>query len=131
MMNKYRLEKSKDLPSWWVFTDIKNMVVVRFEDGRFKETQKVSFLNDDAPELNPIKLAKIMREIGDYIVRYHSDIAFKRPYGFVYDAEENLYLYHRKSPSWRIKVPNGTNKNTFARSLNKAAEWLRKLSEVE
>ena len=78
MMNKYRLEKSKDLPNWWVFTDTENLVVVKFEDGKFNETQQVSFLEDNAAQLGAARLARIMREIGDYIVRYHSDIAFSR-----------------------------------------------------
>lgn len=128
IMNKYILEKSKDLPGWWVFTDIENLVVVKFEDGKFNETQQVSFLDDDAAQLGASRLARIMREIGDYIVRYHSDIAFSRPYGLIYDIEDNLYMYCRKAPVWRIKVPDGTNLHALAASLSKAAEWLRKLA---
>lgn len=125
-MNKYRLEKSKDLPGWWAFTDLENLVVIRFEDGKYNETQRVSCLKDDMANLGALAIAKIMREMGDYIVRYHSDIAFSHPYGFVYDAEDNLYLYRRKSPKWRLLIEEQTDTKTLSDSLKKAGEWLSK-----
>ena len=71
---KYLLQKS-ETPGWWVFTDTENKIVIRFEEGRFNETQEVTLLDDSGASATEI--AAMMRERGDYIVRRHSDIVFE------------------------------------------------------
>lgn len=112
----------------WVLTDKYNEVVVIFEDGRFNETQHISPLNDTFSEkLSAGEIAQIMKEIGEWAVRYHSSKLFKKPpYGFEYDEKENLYLYRRNYPRWRLLIEDGASPRTLAVSLRKAAEFLTK-----
>lgn len=125
------MQESQELPAWWVLTDIENEVVVKFKDKDFNGTQKVTPLNDDSITLERVGgvhgLARVMREIGNYMARYHGDIAFKQPYGWKYSEDsEELILYRNKSPKWELRLLSETNKEALATSLRKAAEYLSK-----
>ena len=62
-----------------MLTDTENLIVVRFEQHKFNETQKVSVLSDS--RFNPMtsetvsSLAKIMREMADWLRSNHYNIA--------------------------------------------------------
>lgn len=131
MNKRFILQESQELPAWWVLTDIENEVVVKFKDKDFNGTQKVTPLNDDSITLERVGgvhgLARVMREIGNYMARYHGDIAFKQPYGWKYSEDsEELILYRNKSPKWELRLLSETNKEALATSLRKAAEYLSK-----
>lgn len=130
-MNRFILQKSQDLPGWWVLTDTENEIVVKFKDKDFNGTQKVTPLNDDSVILAKAGgaqgFARVMREIGDYVARHHGDIAFRQPYGWKYGKDdEELILYRNKSPKWELHLLTDTNKETLASSLRKAAEFVIK-----
>ncbi len=125
------MRESQDLPEWWVLTDTDNEIVVRFKDKDFNGTQKVTPLNDDSTTLAKVGgaqgYARVMREIGEYMVRYHGDIAFKQPYGWKYsEGDEKLIFYRNKYPEWELCLLSDTDKQTLATSLRKAAEYLTK-----
>lgn len=123
-MNKYIIQKSTH-PNKWVLTDKENGVIITFEDGKFNETQKVTLLDDT--HLTANDLAKVMREMGEWVVRYHSSKCFNQPYGVEYSENDaKMYLYRRKSPKWRLEIQDNINKKELADSLRKAAEWLTK-----
>lgn len=123
-MSKYILQKSKH-PNKWVLTDRENGVVITFEDGAFNSTQKVTLLDDT--HLTANELAKVMRELGEWVVKYHSSKCFNQPYGIEYSEDDTkMYLYRRKSPQWRLEIQDSVDKNRLAGSLRKAAEWLTK-----
>lgn len=112
-------------------TDIDNEIVVKFKDKDFNGTQKVTPLNDDSVTLAKVGgvsgYARVMREIGEYMVQYHGDIAFQQPYGWKYSEDgEELLLYRNKSPKWELHLLTDTNMETLASSLRKAAEFLIK-----
>lgn len=131
MNKRFILQESQDLPGWWVLTDIDNEIVVKFKDKDFNGTQKVTPLNDDSVTLAKVGgvsgYARVMREIGEYMVQYHGDIAFQQPYGWKYSEDgEELLLYRNKSPKWELHLLTDTNMETLASSLRKAAEFLIK-----
>lgn len=39
-MRRFILEKSQDLPGWWVLTDAENLVVLKFKEHEFNESQQ-------------------------------------------------------------------------------------------
>lgn len=126
-MSRFIIQKSSTLPNGWVLTDTLNGVVVTFEDGCYNETQRTTMLDDEPlSKFNINDLARIMREIGEWATKYHSSKCFKTPYGFERDENEQLYLYRRKAPQWRLQLTDETNRQTLAISLRKAAEWLIK-----
>lgn len=124
-MNKYIIQKSTH-PNKWVLTDKENGVIITFEEGKFNETQKVTLLDDT--RLTSSELAKAMREMGEWVVRYHSSKCFNQPYGVEYseDDDTKMYLYRRKSPKWKLEIMDNVDKKELANSLRKAAEWLTK-----
>lgn len=123
-MSKYILQKSTQ-PNKWVLTDTTNKIVVTFEDGAFNSTQKVTMLDDTRLTAN--ELAKVMREMGEWVVKYHGSKCFNTPYGIEYSEDDaKMYLYRRKSPKWRLEIQDNVDKKNLADSLRKAAEWLTK-----
>lgn len=124
-MSKYIIQKSSTLPNGWVLTDKENGIVVTFDDGEFNETQKVTPLEDVSH--TPQELARIMQELGEWVVRHHGSKCFKQPYGIEYSEDDSTcFLYRRKSPRWRLEIIDNVDKNNLASSLKKAAEWLTK-----
>lgn len=126
MSKKYNLTPSSEHPDWWVLADTENNIVIRWQKHHFNDTQKVSVLNDK--EITATDLARIMREMGDYIARHHGGIAFNAPFGFEYSEDDTeLYLCRYKSPRWRMKLQeDDVNAVKMANSLRKAAEFLIK-----
>ena len=124
-MDKYIIQQSSTHPNKWVLTDKGNGIVVTFEDGAFNGTQKITVLDDT--HLTANELAKVMRELGEWVVKYHSIKCFNQPYGIEYSEDDTkMYLYRRKSPKWRLEIQDNVNKKELANSLRKAAEWLTK-----
>ena len=124
-MNRYIIQQSSTHPNKWVLTDTTNKIVVTFEDGAFNSTQKVTMLDDTHLAAN--ELAKVMRELGEWVVKYHSSKCFNQPYGIEYSEDDTkMYLYRRKSPKWRLEIQDNINKKELADSLRKAAEWIIK-----
>lgn len=71
-MERFILRPSTTQENWWVLTDTENQIVVRFENKRFNETQQVTML-EDVETPNPLVIARMMREIGDYLAINHRD----------------------------------------------------------
>lgn len=124
-MSKYIMQKSSTRPNGWVLTDKENGIVVTFEDGKFNDIQKITPLED--VNHTPEELARIMRELGEWVVRHHGSKCFNQPYGIEY-SEDNTkcFLYRKKSPQWRLEIMDNVDKVHLADSLRKAAEWLTK-----
>lgn len=127
-MKKYIIQPSQENPSGWILTDTENGVCISFEDGRLNDTQRVTVL-DDVPMPSADELSRIMRGMGEWIVRYHGSKAFSQPYGFEYSEDgSTLYLYRRKRPKWRMGIESLEQDylTRLAASLKKAAEFLQK-----
>jgi hypothetical protein len=76
-MNKYKLEQSKEKQGWWVLTDTINLIVIKFQEGKFNDTQKVTLLNgDDFSSMeDAMKQVKALREMADWLAENHYKIA--------------------------------------------------------
>ncbi len=123
-MDKYVIQKSSTLPNGWVLTDTEEGIVVRFEDGKYNETQKITII-DDKPNPSAVELARVLRKMGEWAVRYHSSKCFSQPYGYEYrEADECLCLYRRNEPRWRLAIEGETDAEHLATSLRKAAEFV-------
>ena len=70
---KYLIQQSEE-PGWWVVTDTENLVVLKFQEHKFNETQKVTLLEEC--NLSALQIARIMREMGDWVASHHIDKAF-------------------------------------------------------
>lgn len=131
-MSKYLLQHSSTRPEGWVFTDKENGIVIEFDERRFNDTQRVTFLDDikadgrDAPQVAR-DVAKCMQQMGQWLHDHHIGIACDVVYGIEQDEEEDaLYLCRYREPRWRMKILDETEAARLATTLNKAAEWLKK-----
>lgn len=74
-MERYLLQKSKELANWYVATDTLAGIVVKFEKGKFNETQKTTMLEDlNFHSGTPTRLATAMKELTEWLVANHSDV---------------------------------------------------------
>lgn len=133
-MNRFKLEKSKEQPGWWVLTDTKNLVVIKFEEHKYNETQKVYLLKESEMISSPdieAKLARIMREMGEYMSTHWYSIAMPTPvYELRQDEEtDRLLLLRNKHPRFTLEVEDGCTHKQLADALRKASEFLRKKAE--
>lgn len=133
-MNRFKLENSKEQPGWWVLTDTKNLVVIKFEEHKYNETQKVYLLKESEMISSPdieTKLARIMREIGEYMYTHWYSIAMPTPvYELRQDEEtDRLLLLRNKHPRFTLEVEDGCTHKQLADALRKASEFLRKKAE--
>lgn len=74
-MSRFQIEPSTREQGWWVCTDTENLIVCRFENHRFNETQQFTILEDS--KFQPVTastaslLARITREMGDWLRSNH------------------------------------------------------------
>ena len=69
---RFTLTSGKDL--MWTVTDNKGGIKIEFREGLFNESQEVK-LPADFVSANAPKMARIMREIGDWMAENHSEVA--------------------------------------------------------
>ena len=74
----YKLEHSQTKNDGWVLTDVENLIVIEFQEHKFNETQKVTSLDDELllNRYSTLEIASILKEMGNYMSKYHGDIAF-------------------------------------------------------
>jgi len=75
MNERFKLEKSELIPNGWVCTDTVNMIVCRFEEHQFNETQKITLLEDHALSKEAAyAVATHLREMADWLAVNHTKI---------------------------------------------------------
>lgn len=74
-MERYILQKSKEQNNWYVATDTIAGIVVKFEKGKFNETQKTTMLEDlNFHRGTPTRLATAMKDLTEWLINNHSDV---------------------------------------------------------
>ena len=131
MMNRFKLEKSQDLPGWWVLTDTKNFVVVKFKEHEFNETQKITHLDNDQEvirKLGPQGIARVLREMGDYMFSHWYSIALPTPvFEFRQDEENDRKLLIRnKFPKLTIEINDTCDLKQLSDALKASGEFVTK-----
>lgn len=86
---KYLLQKSHDVEFGWVLTDTENGVVCRFIEGDFNGSQKYTVLNDIKKE-DAGKLARVAKEMADWLAENHYEIVFYSPQRAIREARINI-----------------------------------------
>ena len=72
-MERVLLQKSTTTADGYVVTDTVNNIMLTFKEHQFNETQHATFLNDEV-NADAVQLARIMREIGQWLYENHRDI---------------------------------------------------------
>lgn len=127
---RFKLEKSQD-PGWWVLTDTENLIVCKFEEHKFNETQRISVLEDSkftSDENCANKLAHIMAEMGDYMFSHWYSIALPTPvFEFRQDDENDRFLLIRnKFPKFTIEIQDDCDLKQLSDALKASGEFVSK-----
>lgn len=108
-MSRYLLEKSKVDQGWYVLTDLRNLVVIKFKDGEFIETKNAACLGD---KIEPEKMKEILSDAESYMALFkpmeglseNCGLAFPENFNFSNSSsEENELIFYCKAPI-KIKV---------------------------
>lgn len=135
MKNKrFKLEQSQDLPGWWVLTDIDNLIVIKFKEHEFNETQRITVL-EESMFVNRTdcanELAHIASEMGNYMLTHYYSIALPVPvFEFRQDDEkERLLLIRNKFPRIVVEINDDCNLQQLSKALSSAAEFVNKYNK--
>ena len=131
-MGRFKLEKSQDLPRWWVLTDTENLVIVKFKEHEFNESQKITFIDDDksvVERLGAQGIARILSEMGDYMFSHWYSIALPTPiFEFRQDDEnDRLLLIRNKFPKLTIEINDTCDLKQLSDALKAAGEFATKM----
>lgn len=99
---KFILQRSTTRPDGWVVTDTENGIVIRFDDGDFNGSQKVSLLNE-THEYDLNSLARLVREIAEWTNYYHAELCFSKPYVLRYTEAGEPCVARHKHPRYLIE----------------------------
>lgn len=128
-MNRYQLQQSAQQQGWWVLTDKENGIVCRFHEHEFNETQKMTFL-EDIKNPDASQIARLMREMGDWLATHHYNIAMPVVTYCIQQTEddEQQFLERGKYPRFRVIIDDECTAHELAVALHKASEYLHKRS---
>ena len=65
------LQKGKE-EGWWVVGDPDGAFVVRFKEGAFNDTRKITYLKNMPSDA--LEEARVLREIPEWLQAYHSEL---------------------------------------------------------
>lgn len=130
-MKRFRLEKSQDLPGWWVLTDTENFVVLKFKEHEYNESQQITFLNEDKSVIEKLGaqgIAQILREMGNYMFTHWYSIALPTPvFEFRQDDEnDRMLLIRNKFPKFTLEIQDDCDLKQLSDALKAAGEFVMK-----
>ncbi|WP_303762513.1 DNA breaking-rejoining protein [Alloprevotella tannerae] len=105
-MKKYVLEKSKEREGWWVLTDTEYGAVIQFEERKYNETQRVTFLADCKMQAgDEMNFSRVLRKMGEWINRHHASICFEKKHVLEWSEDnEHCYLVRTVYPRLRLEI---------------------------
>lgn len=130
-MNRFKLEKSRDLPGWWVLTDTENLVVIKFKEHEFNETQKITHIDNDQEVIRRLGaqgIARVLREMGDYMFTHWYSIALPTPV-FEFrqdDKNDRMLLIRNKFPKFTLEIQDDCDLKQLSDALKAAGEFVIK-----
>jgi len=130
-MRRFILEKSQDLPGWWVLTDTENLVVLKFKEHEYNESQQVTFLDEDKSVIEKLGaqgIAQVLREMGDYMFTHWYSIALPTPvFEFRQDDEKDrMLLIRNKFPKFTLEIQDDCDLKQLSDALKAAGEFVTK-----
>ena len=134
-MERFVLKKSQDLPGWWVLTDAENLIVVKFKEHEFNESQKVTFIDDEKSAIGKLGaqgIARVLREMGDYMFTHWYSIALPAPvFEFRKDDEnDRMLLIRNKFPKFTIEIDDDCDLKQLSDALKAAGEFTSKHNKI-
>lgn len=122
---RYEFTSHPEKAGWYLVTDTKWMFSCEFREHEFNETQEFSGL--DRLGADPDKIAKAMKEMGDWLFAHHYYEALPPSAYEIRLSEDDteLHVIRHKSPEMDARFETD-DLESIARALGKASEFIRK-----
>ena len=135
MNKRFLLQQSQDQPEWWVLTDTENLVVIKFKEHEYNESQQVTFIEDDksvTEKLGAQGISRVLREMGDYMFTHWYSIALPTPvFEFRKDDEKDRMLLIRdKFPKFTLEIQDYCSLKQLSNALKAAGEFVMKFKNL-
>lgn len=135
-MSRFKLEKSEQ-PGWWVLTDTENLIVCKFKEHEFNETQQLSTLYEEDILKSDLKsaanrLAHIAAEMGDYMFSHWYSVAMPTPVHEFRQDDENdrMLLIRNKFPRFTLAIQGGCDLKQLSDAMKAGAEFVKQYNEI-
>lgn len=135
---RYKLEKSTEKNGWWVVTDLANLIVIKFKEHEFNDTQQCSVIDENLVSQNAKKegadianfMAAAMNGMAEFLTIHYYSIAMPTPtYEYREDLETGKTLVIRhKSPKFIVVVEDKCDLYKLGEVLKKGGEFLRHMN---
>lgn len=134
-MEQYQLIREDEHPNKWRLVDTCNRFEIKFEAGKFNETQRLVKYSDCIVDDNKTALPRALRGAADWLAANYSKIACEPP-KFNFEVEEGdvIKIWRTKTPpDIMITVKGLKNKSphNVASELIKIEKWLNKVYYVK
>ena len=129
--HRFKLEKSKEKEGWYVLTDTENLIVIRFKEHEFNETQKITHIDKDQEVIKRLGaqgIARVLREMGDYMFTHWYSIALPTSVFEFREDDENdrTLLLRNKFPKLTIEINDDCDLKQLSDALKAAGEFVNK-----
>lgn len=139
-MGRYLIEKSKIDKGWYVLTDLKNLVVIKFKEGDFLKTRNVTCLGN---KIEDEKMKDILSDAESYIALFKPMEGLSENYGMAFTenfnfsdsySEENELIFYCKEPV-KIKVTvcarDFSSYENFIESLENIIKYIKSKRDLK
>lgn len=139
-MSRYLLEKSKIDKGWYVLTDLKNLVVIKFKEGDFLKTRNVTCLGN---KIEDEKMKDILSDAENYVALFKPMEGLSENYGMAFTenfnffdsySEENELIFYCKEPV-KIKVTvcarDFSSYENFIESLENIIKYIKSKRDLK
>lgn len=126
--NRFTAEQETPGSDWWIVTDRTHGVRVRFERGRFNESQQVLINRNAFPDVTAITAldaARIMNDIAEWVATEQSWL-LKSPVFRIIKRDGTECVIRDKFPGFVLEVKHECTAEQLASSLRKCSEYLRR-----
>lgn len=120
MEDRFILQPSQE-QGFWVATDKEHGIVIKFEEHKFNDTQKVTLLDGNTFKSadEALKVATYMRELSDWLAKEHYAIAMPDP------------VYNRKRVGQKLREIRTEQGLTIQQAADRAGITFANLSNIE
>lgn len=139
-MGRYLIEKSKINQGWYVLTDLKNLVVIKFKEGEFLKTRNVTCLGN---KIEDEKMKDILSDAENYVALFKPMEGLSENYGMAFTenfnfsdsySEENELIFYCKEPV-KVKVTvcarDFSSYENFIESLENIIKYIKSKRDLK
>lgn len=131
-MKKERFSLKAGANLMWTVSDAESGVSIEFREGLFNETQEMK-VSDKALDVDAMKTASILREIGDWMAENHSEVAlcdWEARRSAIWKLSNGKYWLAMAAATNSLLIADGEHNYSFM-LYSEVCDWLETEGSVD